>query len=103
MIKGQPVITYITTMKEFRNQLKRLGEMIPDSTHTVTLLWNVPESWCLIAQMIRVIMCSPDEIKEHLEAYEADLSALEISVQANVTTVVEMVTPHLNAMHMAVD
>ena len=32
MIEGQPVITYITTMKEFRNQLNRMGEMIPDST-----------------------------------------------------------------------
>ena len=82
MIEGQPVITYITTMKEFRNQLKRMGEMIPDSTHTVTLLRNVPESWRPIAQTIRMIMRSPDDIEERLEAHEADLSALEVSIQA---------------------
>ena len=73
MIEGQLVITYITTMKEFRNQLKRMGEMIPDSTHVATLLWNIPESWRLITQTIRMITCSPDEIKEHLEVHEADL------------------------------
>ena len=78
MIEGQPVITYITTMKEFRNQLKRMGEMIPDSTHAATLLQNVPESWRPIAQTIRMITRSPDEIEECLEAHEADLSALEI-------------------------
>ena len=82
MIEGQLVITYITTMKEFRNQLKRMGEMIPDSTHVATLLWNIPESLCLITQMIRMIMCSLDEIEECLEAHKADLSALEISIQA---------------------
>ena len=82
MIEGQPVITYITTMKEFRNQLKRMGEMIPDSTHAATLLQNVPESWRPIAQTIRMIMRSPDDIEERLEAHEADLSALEVSVQA---------------------
>ena len=82
MIEGQPIITYITTMKEFKNQLKRMGEMIPDSTHVAMLLWNVPESWRPITQMIRMITCSLDEIEEHLEAHEADLSALEISIQA---------------------
>ena len=52
MTKGQSIITYITVMKEFRNQLKRMGEVIPDSTHATTLLRNVPESWCPIAQTI---------------------------------------------------
>ena len=52
MTEGQSVITYITIMKEFRNQLKRMGEAIPDSTHATTLLRNVPESWRPIAQTI---------------------------------------------------
>ena len=82
MIEGQSVMTYITTMKEFRNQLKRMGETIPDSTHAATLLRNVPESWRPIAQTIRMITREPDEIEERLEAHEADLNALEISVQA---------------------
>lgn len=77
MTEGQSVITYIPIMKEFRNQLKRMGEIVPDSTHAATLLRNVPESWRLIAQMI------PEEIEERLEAHEADLNALEISVQAS--------------------
>ena len=82
MTEGQSVITYITVMKEFRNQLKRMGEVIPDSTHAATLLRNVPESWRPIAQTIRMITRSPDEIEERLEAHESDLNALEISVQA---------------------
>ena len=82
MTEGKPIITYITVMKEFRNQLKIMSEVIPDSTHAATLLRNVPESWCPIAQMIQMIMCSPDEIEERLEAHESDLNALEISVQA---------------------
>ena len=52
MTEGKPIITYITVMKEFRNQLKRMGEVIPNSTHATTLLRNVPKSWCPIAQMI---------------------------------------------------
>jgi hypothetical protein len=50
MIEGQSVITYITTMKEFRNQLNKMGEVISDSTHAATLLRNVPESWRAISQ-----------------------------------------------------
>ena len=69
-------------MKEFRNQLKRMGEIIPDSTHVATLLRNVLESWRPIAQTIWMITRTPDEIEERLEAHEADLNALEISVQA---------------------
>ena len=82
MTEGQSVITYITVMKEFRNQLKRMGENVPDSTHAATLLRNVPESWRPIAQTIWMITRKPDEIEECLEAHEADLNALEISVQA---------------------
>ena len=52
MTEGQSIITYITIMKEFRNQLKRMGEVIPNSAHAATLLRNVPESWHPIAQTI---------------------------------------------------
>ena len=82
MTEGQSVVTYITTMKDFKNQLERMGEKIADSTHTATLLRNVPESWRPISQTIRMITRKPDEIEERLKAHEADLNALEISVQA---------------------
>ena len=52
MTEGQSIITYITVMKEFRNQLKRMGEVIPNSTHAATLLRNVPKSWHPISQTI---------------------------------------------------
>ena len=82
MVEGQSVITYLTTMREFRNQLKRMGEIITDSTHAATILRNVPESWRPVAQTIRMITRIPDEIEESLEAHKADLNALEISGQA---------------------
>ena len=82
MVEGQSVITYLTTMREFRNQLKKMGEVIADSTHAATVLRNVPESWRPVAQTIRMITRIPDEIEESLEAHEADLNALEISDQA---------------------
>jgi gag-polypeptide of LTR copia-type len=76
------MVTYITTMKEFRNQLTNMGETIADSTHSATILRNMPESWRPIAQMIRMMTGVPDEIEGRLEAHEADLNALEISDQA---------------------
>jgi gag-polypeptide of LTR copia-type/Pol polyprotein, beta-barrel domain len=82
MVDGQSVVTYITTMKEFKNQLTTMGETIAESTHSVTILRNVPESWRPITQTIRMITRVPDEIEERLEAHEADLNALEISDQA---------------------
>ena len=82
MVEGQSVVTYLTTMREYRNQLKKMGEIIADSTHAATILRNVPESWRTVAQTIRMITRIPDEIEESLEAHEADLSALEISDQA---------------------
>ena len=85
MIKGQSVITYLTTMREYKNQLKRMGEIIADSTHAATILRNVPESWRHVAQTIRMITRIPDEIEESLEAHEADINALEISDQAATT------------------
>ena len=44
MVKGQSAVSYITTMKETRSQLMKMGEIIGDSTHAATLLRNVPES-----------------------------------------------------------
>jgi gag-polypeptide of LTR copia-type len=76
MIEGQSVVTYITTMKEFRSQLTKMGETISDTTHCATLLRNVLESWRPIAQTIRMITRVPDEIEERLESHEADLNAL---------------------------
>ena len=85
MVKGQSVIMYLTTMIEFRNQLKRMGEIIADSTHTATILRNVPESWRTVAQTIRMITWIPDEMKESLKVHKADLNALEISDQVATT------------------
>ena len=52
MVEGQQVTSYLTVMKEFRSQLDRMGESIPDSTHAATILRNLPESWRSIAQTI---------------------------------------------------
>ena len=82
MVEGQSIITYLTTMRKFRNQLKKMGKIIADSTHAATILRNIPESWRPISQTIRMIMRIPDEIEESLEAHKADLNALEISDQA---------------------
>jgi hypothetical protein len=76
MTEGQSVISYITTMKEFKSQLKRMGESIADSSHAAILLRNLPESWRMIAQTIRMITQIPDDIKERLEAHEADLNTI---------------------------
>ena len=85
MVEGQSVVTYLTTMREFRNQLKKMGEVITDSTHAATIFRNIPESWRPVAQTIRMITRILDEIEESLEAHEADLNALEISDQAATT------------------
>ena len=69
------------TMREFRNQLKKMGEIIANSTHMGTILRNIPESWWPVTQTIRMIRI-PDEIEESLKAHKADLNALEISDQA---------------------
>jgi gag-polypeptide of LTR copia-type len=82
MVDGQSVVTYLTTMKEFRSQLSKMGEVIADSTHAATILRNVPESWRAISQTIRMITRDPEIIEERLEAHEADLNALEMSNQA---------------------
>jgi len=89
MVEGQSVASYLTTMRDFRNQLKKMGEVIADSTHAATVLRNIPESWRPISQTIRMITCIPDEIEERLEAHEADLNALEISSQAATTFVAQ--------------
>ena len=82
MTEGQSVSSYLTTMKEFKNQLGRMGEPIAPSTHTAMILRNLPESWRPIAQTIRMITRDPDEIEDRLEAHKADLSTIEISTQA---------------------
>ena len=63
MTEDQRVMSYITTMKNYRNQLKKMGEIIADSTHAATLLRNVPESWRHISQTIHMITCIPKEIE----------------------------------------
>jgi transposase InsO family protein len=93
MMDGQSVTSYLTTMKEFRSQLERMGEKIPDSTHAATILRNVPESWRSIAQTIRMISANVDEIEDKLEAHEADLNAVEISDQAATAFVARSAQP----------
>ena len=44
MLEGQPVNSYLTTMKEYRSQLGRMGEIISDSTHAATILYNQSRS-----------------------------------------------------------
>ena len=82
MIEGQSIISFIVMMKEFKNQLEKMGETIADSSHAAILLRNLPDSWRSIAQMIRMITQVPDKIEERLDAHEADLNAIEISSQA---------------------
>jgi gag-polypeptide of LTR copia-type len=82
MTEGQSVSLYLTVMKEYRNQLAKMGEPVASSTHAATILRNVPESWRSIAQTIRMIATDPDDIEERLEAHEADLSTVEVSTQA---------------------
>ena len=77
MQEGQSVSSYVTTMKEFKIQLEKMGESIADSTHAATLLRNVPGSWRLIAQTIQMITNKPDDIEERLEAHKADLNAIK--------------------------
>ena len=98
MTDGQSVTSYLTAMKEFRSQLERMGEAIPDSTHAATILRNVPESWRSIAQTIRMISNNVDEIEDKLEAHEADLNAIEISDQAATAFVARYRQPQNSAL-----
>ena len=82
MVEGQSITSYLTTMKEYRSQLERMGEHIAPSSHSPTILHNLPDSWRTITQIIRMIANTPEDIEERLEAHEADLSAIEISLQA---------------------
>ena len=67
MCPNKSVITYLTTMREYKNQMKRMGDIIADSTHAATILRNVPKSWRHVAQTIRMITRIPDKIEESLE------------------------------------
>ena len=69
-------------MKEFKIQLKKMGETIANSMHAATLLRNMPESLRPIAQTIQIITNDPDNIEEILEAHKANLNAIKISSQA---------------------
>ena len=89
MTEGQSVIMYITIMKEFKNPLKRMGKIIPDSTYAATLLRNIPESWHPIAQTIWMITHNLDEIEECFDVHESNLNALEISIQAGTAFAVQ--------------
>ena len=44
IVEGQSVITYLTTMKEYKNQLEKMDKSIADSTHATTILRNLLES-----------------------------------------------------------
>ena len=47
MLAGQSIHSYLTTMREHRNQLYQMGEAIPDSTLAATILRHVNELWSL--------------------------------------------------------
>ena len=78
MVEGQQVTSYLTVMKEFRSQLDRMGESIPDSMHAATILHNLLESWRSIAQMIQMISNNVDKIEDKFEAHEVDLNTIEL-------------------------
>ena len=69
-----------------------------NSTHTATILGNVPESWRAISQTIRMITHNSDEIEEQLEVHKADLNALEMSTQATTTFIAQPRLDHLGNM-----
>ena len=75
MVKGQTIISYITAMKELRNQLAQMGKLVDESTHAAFILRNVPDSWRTISQTIRMITEDPYEIECRLEAHKADIVA----------------------------
>ena len=98
MLEGQSVISSLTIMKEFKTQLKKMGETIAASTHAATTLRNLPKSWRPIAQTIIMITRDPDVIEECLEAHEADLTALEMSDQAATAFVARPKPPRPSTM-----
>ena len=55
MLKGQSVTTYLMTMREYKNQLEKMGQIITKSIHTATILRNIPESWQPMVQTIKMI------------------------------------------------
>ena len=98
MLEGQSVSSYLTVMKEFKTQLEKIGETIAASTHAATTLRSLPESWRLIAKTIRMITRDPDVIEEHLEAHEADLTALEMLDQATTAFIAQPKPPQPSTM-----
>ena len=78
----ESVVTYLTIMKEYRNQLEKMGEVIAPSSHAATILRNVPKTWRSITQTIRMITQDVEIIEGKLEAHESNLNAIEVSNQA---------------------
>ena len=80
-------------MRDYRDPLEKMGENIPPSSHTATILHNVPESWRAITQIIRMITQDPDDIEERLEANEANLNTIEISNQTSMAFISQSQPP----------
>ena len=64
MAEGQFVITYLMTMKEYRSQLEKMGEIITSSTHAATILRNLLESWRAVSHTIGMIIRDSEIIEE---------------------------------------
>jgi gag-polypeptide of LTR copia-type len=79
MIEGQSVSSYLTTMREYRNQLYQMGEKVPDSTHASIILQNLPKSWQSMALTIQMMHTDLNEIEQKLKVFEANLGIREAS------------------------
>ena len=77
MAEGESITTYLNTMKEYKSQLEIMGEIVPLSYHTTTILRHLLESWRTTANMIRMISQDLIEITERLETHEANLKTIE--------------------------
>ena len=77
MAEGESVTTYLNTMKEYKSQLEIMGEIVPLSYHTATILRHLPESWRVTANTIGMISRDLVEIAERLETHEANLKTIE--------------------------
>ena len=77
MVEGQSVTSDLTTMKEYRSQLKRMGEIIALSSHSATILHNLPESWCSIIQ--KSILTYPIALRHYQETFT---HAIQVHIHA---------------------
>jgi gag-polypeptide of LTR copia-type len=76
MTEGQSVSPYLTVMKEYRNQLVKMGKPVASSTHAAMILRNVPESWRSIPQTIRMIATDPDPASNSRDLYFRSIASL---------------------------